>query len=561
MSKINPKKPNLRQRENATAAATATVNASGYSMNSYTPSSSELELYKIASSTLLGKDTFYATGDAQYQKIKLLATKCSRQFLLALAVYLRHEADIRSTSSLLLVEAARRQTVAREPKSLVRFYTPFILQRMDEPAAVISAYQTEVGSLKNFPAALKRGIGDFLTQRATRYNLPKYLQRSNAVNLYDVFNLVHPTPRDENQAEVFRQFLAGELKNTETWEAKLSAAGKTGESKTETWNESVSSMGIMALCRNLRNMLQAQAWDAVKVVCTRLEDRSTIINSRMFPYQFWQAWTAITGYKWSRYASMGADYKSFLYTCGLTDSDNALKAYTSIRSALNTALRHSAQNLEGLDTDTMFILDVSGSMTSSMHSVVPAEIGSLLLCIGASAMKSGAKFAGAFFDSDTRAMPVAIKNLIAAGNIISAMEAMTQQFTGGYTNHDSAAKYAANYSGFPVQTVFTFTDEVSTRGHGTVLHTWQTLRAAAKSKYGFDANFFSVNLAGQTPSLMPSKTKGYTELSGFSDKIFSMAHRLTDSSDDAVIDILNRYSPENVAKTLADLRASKETTV
>ena len=67
--------------------------------------------------------------------------------------------------------------------------------------------------------------------------------------------LVHPRPKDEKEAELFKMVASRTLPVPETWETMLSA----GKDKKETWTKLITEekIGGLAFFRNLKNMREA----------------------------------------------------------------------------------------------------------------------------------------------------------------------------------------------------------------------------------------------------------------------------------------------------------------
>lgn len=75
------------------------------------------------------------------------------------------------------------------------------------------------------------------------------------ITLRDVMFLIHPKPKDEAQALLWKQLADGTLPSADTWEVALSA----GKDKATEWTRLLSEgkLGYLALLRNLRGMEQA----------------------------------------------------------------------------------------------------------------------------------------------------------------------------------------------------------------------------------------------------------------------------------------------------------------
>jgi hypothetical protein len=150
-----------------------------------------------------------------------------------------------------------------------------------------------------------------------------------------------PTQRN---AEALQMLVDGTLKNTQTWEAKLSAAGTEATSmedkadrKTAAWTELVKEgkLGYFALLRNLRNLLE-QAPELVPEICEQLTDEVRLRKSKVLPFRI------LTAYK---------------------QINNNMPQARLIRAALETAADLACANLPALE-NTLVVVDNSGSMAA-----------------------------------------------------------------------------------------------------------------------------------------------------------------------------------------------------
>ena len=121
----------------------------------------------------------------------------------------------------------------------------------------------------------------------------------------DLVRLLRPAPTGHNR-EAFAALVADKLRQTKTWEARLSQAGKNtdaeekAESKAEVWRDLIGlaldhregGIGYMALMKNLRNILE-QAPDAVDDACRLLEDGERARKSLVLPFRAATAYTEL----------------------------------------------------------------------------------------------------------------------------------------------------------------------------------------------------------------------------------------------------------------------------
>jgi hypothetical protein len=504
MSALNKKRTGSVQKALKAAEPKQIINPHG--LVAY-KAADEVALYKYCSSIMVGNKTFYkgpSTRDFQ-----TLCSRVSVDYLLALAAYVRNEMDMRSTAVMLLVEAAKRKHEANTPNP-VRAYTPYILTRMDQPAEAISYFAGE-GKLEKFPNALRRGIADTITMRGNHYNIAKYKRASRDVSLVDVFNLCHPQPKNEKQAEVFKSLIEGTLKDDTTWEAKLSKNGSEG--KDTLWNEIAPTMSLMVLVKNLRNFLQAGAYGAIQVTVDKLKDPKEVKNSRLWPHEFYKAYLALV-------------------------NEAGIKLTAPLKEALSIAIDLATENIPRIKGSTLIALDVSGSMKGNQTNagLSPAQIGCVLL--NALEKVVDGKVLLVAYDGNARVIT------LPKGNALTRIESVV--INGGMTNHTSVIELAQKQE-TTYDNIFMFTDEVASwnpdsYSGGSSYQTWLNYRKRNKN-----ARLITVNLVGTTFSFVPDNARGVTNVAGFSKAIFDQNN--TESSD-AVIDyIKERWSLANLQES------------
>ena len=205
----------------------------------------EQALRRSVASCLLWEREFYEEGEDIAKRILRLADEVPAETVANLAVEARSSFNLRHVPLLLLVALAKRggplvgETIAK------------VIQRADEPGELLSIYWKD--GKRPLSKQLKLGLAKAL-RRFDAYQLAKY-NRDSAVKLRDVLFMVHAKPKDDEQAEVWRKLVAGELEAPDTWEVALSG----GADKRETFERLIreGNLGYLALLRNLRNMIEA----------------------------------------------------------------------------------------------------------------------------------------------------------------------------------------------------------------------------------------------------------------------------------------------------------------
>lgn len=288
---------------------------------------------------LVGEPKFYTpNADEEMETIRNLISIVSLEdpeYLMKLAAYARNAMYLRSAPIFILVESAQFDTV----KPFIKNYTPTIIKRADELTETIAYFinkHGEIGSRgkASLPNSLKRGIAKSF-YNFDAYQFAKY-DRDGTVKLKDVLRLVHPKPRTEEEAELFRQIRDRSLPIPETWETIISNNGSTKES----WKSVIPKMGYMAKLRNLRNFLKVGV-DLTPII-RHLTNPKAVRNSKQFPFRFYSAHKTLEN---------------------MTEKPFERQP---LMEAIERALELSVENLPKLGGRTYVTSDNSGSMESPL---------------------------------------------------------------------------------------------------------------------------------------------------------------------------------------------------
>lgn len=268
-------------RFNVKKAGTKTVNRAGGEAYKQSP---ELALVSLLLTSFI-KDQYYRSAQDQMDDLINLSKQVDPKFAAKAAIYARNEFGMRSITHLLAASIAKNVS----GNSWGREFYNRVVFRPDDMMEILSVY-----GVKPLTNAMRKGFKDAFN-RFDGYQLAKYRHDGKEVSLIDVVNLVHPVPTDRN-VKALKELVDGTLRNTQTWEAKLSASQGNKESKAKAWNDLLSEgkLGYLALIRNLRNILE-QAPEAVNLVCEQLVIRDKIKKSKVFPFQLLTAYKQLTG--------------------------------------------------------------------------------------------------------------------------------------------------------------------------------------------------------------------------------------------------------------------------
>lgn len=315
--------------------------------------SPELELVSLLLTSFV-KDKFYENSNDQLKRLENLVLSIKdKKFIGQSAVYARTKFGMRSITHALLSELVNKV----KGQSWVKNAIAKAVYRVDDLLETLAFYGNKYG--KPIPNSLKKGIKLGL-QKFDTYQLSKYRGANKDVKLVDLLNLVHPKP-NAKQKEAFKKLIEGNLKSTETWETKLTEAGKVNvedelerkvivdKNKKEAWESLLKSnkLGYFALLRNIRNILE-QAPESVDLALQKLVDKESIKKSLILPFQFKKAYDAVKNTSFGR------------------------KALGSLDKAVDL----SVSNCPSFEGKTLIALDTSGSMSGQ-----PLEIGKLFAAV------------------------------------------------------------------------------------------------------------------------------------------------------------------------------------
>lgn len=294
----------------------------------------EWELYTAVATTMGTEDKFYERGEDRVRRISELVNRVDPLFVAQLAIYAREKMHLRSVPLLLLVELAR----CHHGDSLVSKATARTVQRADEISELLMCYQWRTGKKNLYKVSnqLLKGLAEAFNH-FDEYQLAKYDRQDRKVTLRDALRLVHPRPKDEAQADIFRRILNDQLETPYTWETQLSSVGQRkfstkeekDEAKRESWRKLIASnrLGYMATLRNLRNLLDLHLdSESMKRVCDYLANPTAVHNSKQMPFRYLSA-----------YLQLFSSNNRYDYT---TDSiQRALNHATANRTQLESAVQ------------------------------------------------------------------------------------------------------------------------------------------------------------------------------------------------------------------------------
>ena len=463
MSKFNTTMPK---------AKTLTENLAGGQAYSQ---SNELALVSLLLTSFVN-DQFYRNAQSSLEDLRKLSAKVKdKEFVAKAAIFARDRFGMRSITHALAGELTSQLAGAEWGKN---FYDKVVV-RVDDMTEIMSyylAYKTSKDSPK-FPNALKKGFAKAF-DKFDGYQLAKYKGESKDVKLVDLVNIVHPVPTMRNK-EALESLIKGELKNTQTWESKLSQAGQVAESeedltklKADVWSELLSTrkLGYFALLKNLRNII-SQSPDSISAACEMLVDERMIKNSRVLPFRFTTAYDEIS--------KLGSS-----------------KEVRDVLVAINRALDISVCNVPKFDGETLVVMDVSGSMSGR-----PSEIASLFGAILAKVNNS---------DVMTFSTSANYKQYNPMDSVLTIRDGF--RYAGGGTNFRAIFEKANK----KYDRVIILSDMQAWVGYESPTRQF----AEYKKKFGANPFVYSWDLAGYSTLQFPEQN--VFALAGFSDRVFDI---------------------------------------
>jgi len=477
MAKFNRKTKSFEIEQQLVQRPDATLNFEGGLAFEQSP---ELRLYRMACTSLMGEDKFYQTAQEHDKDVFVTINQVEdSKYLLKLARYVRSEMHLRSVPVVLLAEAATRK--ALKGTGLLRSYVPHILKRADEPTELVAYWLNKYG--KPIPNALKRGVADTLGG-FDAYQLGKYRASDKPVKLKDVVRLC--ARHLIKEGNVFHQLVEDKLRSEGTWERVISEQGSTEE----TWSDILPRMGIMAVLRNLRNMLNAGV--GIAAIKAKFTDNA-ILKSKQLPFRWYSAYKA-------------------LQSVASVDAPEML-------DVLNHAMAVSCRVIEPLTGATFVAIDHSGSMDqqlSNRGTVTYFETGAVL---GAITQQVCQRSIVGLFGQDYKTV-----QLPKTAGILSNVAQLQATDVGHSTEAWKAINWL-NDSNIVVDRIIILTDmQVYNRTDRVMPRTLYGELAQYRQAMNPKVRTYIFDMVGYHTSAVPEDDVGVTQLAGWSDRIFDFVH-------------------------------------
>jgi len=355
---------------------------------------------------------------------------------------------------------------------------------------------------------LKKGLQEAI-HKFREYHFAKYKGRGKAVTMKDVLRLVHPKPRNEEESALFKKIIEGTLTPPKTWEVFISTNGASKKN----WEIIMSKMGIMAQLRNLRNF--AKYGCNVDSVIRNLNNETTILKSKQFPFRFFSAYKALAQ--------------------GMREIPAKYHPLTQhLMDAVQDAMAISVKNLPVIPGITFMTADNSSSMgglLSERGSVSYSDVANLLQAI---AYRISDQAVTSVFGQEFAIVPVSQRS-----TIIDNMLKFKNTDVGHSTNAYLAFEWLLNNK-IKVDRILLFSDMQCYRDSGYSTDTVASLLREYRASISPGCRFYSFDLTGYGTLKTPEK-ETYL-VAGWSEKVLNFIE-LNETKGVSAVKKVEAYEP------------------
>jgi uncharacterized protein with von Willebrand factor type A (vWA) domain len=288
-----------RQRKtmgfNKTASGTKrTANLAGGV--SYVRDSFKQEIIATVLSSLMKGDSFYKSFDEKLLDLfKLTQSEQEQEFLAKTMVYVRNEGNLRTVSHILAVGLA--ETVKGQEFLRKAIYKT--ISRPDDAIEMVALWNLKHKD-SMIPNSMRRAIKDAFEDKFNEYQLKKYAKESSVVKLKDIIKLARPNPQVlvskglAKDIDVFKRVIEDTLDNIDTTET-INASNK-GEDRAKAYKDILTQgkLAYMASLKNIKNIVECGSdGETIDMLCTLIKSEKHILNSKVLPFRFAQAYSAV----------------------------------------------------------------------------------------------------------------------------------------------------------------------------------------------------------------------------------------------------------------------------
>lgn len=298
-------------------------------------------------------DTFYSTAEVQFKEALALAQKVSPEFLAKTAIYAREKGFMKDMPAFLLAVLSTRDI------ELFKKTFPRVIDNGKMLRNFVQVMRSGAVGRKSLGSAPKKAIRNWLQARKDNQLFRDSI--GEKPSLADVIKMVHPTPKDKSR-EALYAYLIGKKLTDEQRSALPSLVAQWESFKQNSTSAEVPDVDFRMLSslslteKQWAKIAEKAPWmmtrmnlntferhgvfkDAkmVKLIADRLASKSEVQKAKAFPYQLLAAYV---------------------------NADSTVPQ--AVRNALQQAMEHAVENVPVHDGKVYVMVDVSGSMSSSV---------------------------------------------------------------------------------------------------------------------------------------------------------------------------------------------------
>lgn len=459
--------------------------------------------------------TYYATGSDQLNTVIALAAGCSSEFIAKTAVYSRQKGYMKDMPALLMVILSGRKDA--ESQELFRKAWPKVIDNMKMVRNFVQIARSGKAGRHSLGSMPKRLIAKWLQSRTVDQLF--YDAVGNDPSMADVLKLVHPTPRDAAQDQMFGYLLgkkpAPEGSKAEAYELFKKGEGPMPEGLNFQYLTSLDGVDWTQIARDAKWMMTRMNLNTferhnvftvkgmTELIAGRLADPELVKKARAFPYQLYTAYRA---------------------------TESTLVPH-EVKEALHDAMEISVENVPALEGTVVVGVDSSGSMGSSISGMYARGRESKTLCcevaglIGAAILRKNPRAAVYTFDHTARRAKVTARD-----SVISTTAQLSG--AGGGTNVSSVLTQM-RYEGIEADTVVIVSDSESWLDSDYSWHSPTALMKEWKAhlKKKPNAKLILIDIVPNDTSQVKERPN-ILQVSGFSDQVFEVMATFANNSAD-----------------------------
>lgn len=465
-------------------------------------------LFLLALSNMVGESNFHESAECRDERFGALVNAVAvadPAWMAGFLPWVRSVANMRSAPLVAAVDAMHAMLAAKVGGSAAILEA--VMRRPDEPGEALAIHVQRYG--RRWPMPLKKACARAARRMYTQRMAIKYDTGTHAFRFGDVIDLVHPVPRDAEQAALFKACLDRSRRRADprydglamlAADAALRAAAEqdptvllapgalaaagwifqdalpyfgdgTKVTKRQLWEAVIPHMGWEALLKNLAGFDRAGVCDEIAdTVAARLADPEQVRRAQVLPFQVLAALEQVPSERW--------------------------------RHPLERALYASLSNIPVLAGRTLVLIDTSASMTRtyfSSKSKMTAAKAAAVFGVATGHRQAAADvygFASGVFKHEARV----------GSSLVPAINAFLART--GEVGHGTDVTGALRQTFRGHDRVFVFSDEQSSTAHD----------AAIVAPH---VPFYVFNLGGYAVAYAPSGANVHT-LGGMNDATFKM---------------------------------------